>query len=494
MSVSRTRVIARWIPVLAGVAFLAGCLGEKVVYRDRELFQTPPSGAANFLGYSDVSAKLTVCGNCHVEKQHEWEGTVHATAWEDLQASGHATSTCEACHTVNEQGNPTEGNAGFLAVADERYKDVQCESCHGPGLNHVQNPTTTTVPLAPLAVGIDLTKGCGECHQGEHHPFVEEWAQSAHGAVPNQGHTGDNPSCQGCHTGEGALAAWGINANFLEKDELGTGNHLPIACGVCHDPHEKNFEGQLRFDVGATSEEENLCMKCHHKRGVPDPTTFRGPHSPEGPVLLGYGGWWPGNVEFAADTIVATHGSSANPRLCASCHVNQYSATDPATGTTIFSTGHLFNAIPCLGPDGAPTLGDCETSQRTFKACTASGCHGTEQVARSLLATTEVRIESLTDELNGLLEKVQPNWKACRGANNCPAGSPFNGSDGTYSTAEGAAFNYDLNTGIYFPGSAVHNPFLMEALLTASIKAVEKEYGVAPSANIVLDNILPKQK
>ncbi len=483
MGIPRPSRLALLATPIAVAALMSGCVSEKVVYRDRSLFETPPAEAANFVGYTDVSAKLTVCGNCHVGQQAEWETTVHSTAWADLQASGHASATCEGCHTVNGNGNAADNPAGWVATPDERYQDVQCEACHGPGLDHVTTPDRSEKPLAPISVGLDLTQGCGECHQGTHHPFVEEWSQSAHAHLEDS-HVVDNTSCNGCHTAEGALAAWGVNANYKEKADLGPGkDHEPIVCAVCHDPHDKIHEGQLRFAVDEPSEEGNLCMKCHHKRGTPDPSTFRGAHSPEGPVLLGYAGWWPPNMEFPGGAIVATHGSEANPKLCAGCHVQGFDVTDESGNFVIHATGHLFQAIPCLDENGAPTAGDCSSEQRTFRTCVNSGCHGSEQVARSLKATAELRIETLAEELAATLEKVQPNWNTCR-SSGC---GPFNTSDGVYTTAEGAAFNYDLAV---YPGSAVHNPFLLEALLTSTIKQVAKDYNVTPSGNVVLENTL----
>ena len=64
-----------FLPLLVlALSSLSGCVDEKIVYRDRALFEDPPSAAQSFLGYSDQSTKLVVCGNCHVEKQAEWAG------------------------------------------------------------------------------------------------------------------------------------------------------------------------------------------------------------------------------------------------------------------------------------------------------------------------------------------------------------------------------------------------------------------------------------
>jgi hypothetical protein len=234
-------------------------------------------------------------------------------------------------------------------------------------------------------------------------------------------------------------------------------------------------------------------MKCHHKRGTPDVTTFRGPHSPEGPVLLGYGGWWPPDLQLpGGDTVFATHASSRNPKLCAGCHLVRFTVTDPQSGNFQFqATGHLFLATPCLNAQGIPQPGDCPNTQRTYRTCTASGCHGSENVARSLEATAQARITQLTNALDATLAQIHANWKVCRTNNTCGAGSPFNNSDGKYTTAEGAAFNWEL---ALFKGSVVHNPFLVEALLTASINQARKDYNLPNvTPGVDLRNILSRQ-
>ena len=87
------------------VIALAACTDEKIVYRDRPTFNPPPDSVNGFLGYFTISTKQTTCGNCHVGVQRDWSGTRHASAWVDLQGSGHATSSCNKCHTVSELGN-----------------------------------------------------------------------------------------------------------------------------------------------------------------------------------------------------------------------------------------------------------------------------------------------------------------------------------------------------------------------------------------------------
>jgi predicted CXXCH cytochrome family protein len=467
---------------------------EKIVYRDRDIFEEPLAQAGNFIGYTDQVAQLTVCGNCHVEKQGEWEETAHADAWETLQGSGHAQAFCEGCHTVNEYGNEETDSLGYNATFEDRYHDVQCESCHGPGLEHVTNPTDLTVPMAPLGVGVDATYGCGECHSGEtHHPFVNEWSQSRHGDMNT--YPQGRADCESCHTGEGALAVFAPRTVFAEMGDVvdNTSNNLPITCAVCHDPHDATNEGQLRFPVDAPDVEENLCMKCHHKRAIPDltpgspggPGGTYGPHSPQGPLLLGEVGsvgWLPDGFSYSASSIRGTHGSEANERLCAGCHVNTYNVTDAETGAFVFgATGHLFKPIPCLDADGKPTADDScayNTTERTWASCTASGCHGDATAALSAYNAAQTRISDLVAELDALLTQVETADP-----------TQIDSNDSTFTIAEGAKFNLELGE---ITSSAVHNPFMTEALLDASIDAVMDRYGVPQQTNVKLGTIWPQ--
>jgi predicted CXXCH cytochrome family protein len=449
-------------PVLALLVLLlaSACVDESVTYPDRDNLGRLAAAAGGFLGYSQPAAKLTVCGTCHVGQQQRWQQTAHAGAYATLQAAAGSQPLCEGCHTVTERGNElTTENAGWNAVRDVRLQDVQCEACHGPGIAHVRNPSAV-VPHASIRAAVGGNDGCGECHSGVHHSFVEEWTESRHGRV--QTAAVQRAECRGCHGAQFALQTLDPEANY---DERSSTEPIAITCAVCHDPHGAQHTGQLRLSIEVPSEEENLCMRCHQKRGQPDPTTFRGPHAPEGPLLLGDAGWWPPNMPIEpGERISTTHGSQANPRLCAGCHVNRFTVEDQLTGEPITTAGHLFRATPCLDPQGRPTATrDCAAELRSFRTCATNGCHTTEGAARAALATATARIERLASQLNAQLAQV-------------PA-SEFSETDNRYTTAEGARFNAQL---ALFPGSVVHNPFLIEALLIASSQQVQREYGIAP--------------
>ena len=491
---SRSRRQLSYLAIAAAIALGTSSCAERVIYRDQRIPEVP-AAAAGFLGYQSATTNQTVCGNCHVGHQSDWERTAHAESWVSLAGSAGKQAFCEGCHTVGQRGNASpDSTGGWIGTKDTRYHDVQCESCHGPGLPHVQNPESTQ-PLAPIAVGADLSVGCGECHNGTHHPFVEEWQESGHGAPLAS--PASRPECQSCHTAKGALDAWGVTADYKEKNNT-EGHKLGIVCAVCHDPHSNEASrrsetgagptnslsmpasgGQLRYSVDVPNEEQNLCMKCHHKRGVPDLGTTqnsRGPHSPEGPLLLGENvGFWFSDTPTDVGQIAGTHGTEGNPRLCATCHMVRYEVTDKATGAFKFqSVGHRFEAIPCVNSEGVPTGEDtCTITARSFRGCLGSGCHQTETAARSAFTVVNTRVATLAAELKRLIDQVRA--------------TEIKSTDNRWSSAEGADFNYQL---AMMKGSPTHNPFMVEALLTASIQEMKRRYGLQVNATIDLRNTL----
>lgn len=466
--------VRRSFVVLALGAALSAC-SEEIVYRDLPDFDDPPAGALGFLGYTDVDAGRTACGNCHSGKQVKWRQTAHASAWSALSSSSAAAPRCEGCHSVGFRGNATTDSlSGYAATKNARYQDVQCESCHGPGLQHVSNPDLPeNKPLASIAVGPGVTNGCGECHSGSHQPFVEEWAASRHARVDAS--RAGNPSCNYCHEPRAVLEAWGVKSNYTEVGPARP-PYLAITCVTCHDPHDATNPKQLRFRIDVPDEELNLCMKCHHKRAEPDVNSSRGPHSPQGPLLLGEAGWIPPNFTYPPGSLVGTHGSDANPKLCATCHVNAYSITKSDGTGTFNATGHSFQPIPCVDSQGIPTGSTtCADTERSFKSCV--GCHLSESGARSARALAKTRLDRLSAELDTLLARV-------------PA-SQFSTTDNKITTAEGAKFNSGLAKE---RGSPVHNPFLVEALLIASIQQVKTEYGVSLPPGFALSSPMPQLK
>lgn len=487
MNVRLRSQFASWTvaALLAVAATAVACTDEKIVFRDAPRFQNPPASAGNYLGYTDTTAKQTACGSCHVEVQAQWRGTAHASAFATLPAN--AQAFCQACHAVGQLGNAdTTSAAGWTSTRDGRYKDVQCENCHGPGLSHASAPNSTNRPIPSLNVDTSAAarRGtCGECHAGTHHPYLTEWRASGHGAMPNWASPRTNPSCQSCHTGQGALASMGVDAtsNYREKGFATGTDTLRITCGVCHDPHANTNTGQLRMPVNTIDPERNLCMKCHNRRAIPDISSqTRGPHSAEGPLVVGSAGWEPPGVDIPNAT--STHGSpSANPRLCATCHVTRFTVTDAAGGFSYQVTGHTFAGGPCVDANGRVSASqNCAwtATARNLNACATSGCHsGGAAVAANLVTSRSGSIATIGGVLRGLLNNAALNGQIAQNT--------------VYTVAEGARFNwllaFDSTTGGPAGGSVkvgalVHNGPRVEALLNASIVALRAAYPALPQS------------
>jgi predicted CXXCH cytochrome family protein len=482
---------------LALVAGGGGCTDEEIVYIERPPFNEPVDPASGFLGYYTSSAQQTTCGNCHADFQGSWAETGHAGAYQTLK-SINAASTCYSCHTITERGNDATGVVGHDKVQDSTYYDVQCESCHGPGLEHVESVgagNITDRPLAHIGVGPDTSAGCAACHNGTHHPYVEQWAASRHANV-RSGSPTTSSTCVVCHEGRGKLAALGVNSNFAEKG-VG-GGPQPIACAVCHNPHGSTFPGNLRLSVSDPEPTLNLCMSCHLRRGEPS-TSSSSPHGAQGAVLLGFAGWRPPGFVYDTARIYGSHATTANPNLCAGCHVSPFTVNDASGNFSFQSVGHLFKPIPCLDSQGRPT-GDntCAytATARNWSSCTKSGCHASATAAASAFTATRTEIQFLAD----LLWIDQDGDEAIDAYNNAnPASSDrgflpkimlnnpadFSTSDAVISGANGTEFNVrtcaEHLTGHPDGSKGTHNKFLCVALLAQSASYLQTLYNYLPT-------------
>ena len=108
-------------------------------------------------GYASAAA----CQKCHKQEYLQWSATRHAFAYETLlKKERYFDAGCVSCHTTG-LGYPT----GFqIGDQDSTLKGVQCETCHGPGKQHVGNPKKSNIRS-----GAD-TSLCLTCHDTKHSP------------------------------------------------------------------------------------------------------------------------------------------------------------------------------------------------------------------------------------------------------------------------------------------------------------------------------------
>ena len=119
-----------------------------------------------------VYATDKTCRKCHAEAHEIWKKSRHGRAFATLQKINKGFDPeCLVCHTVgfNQPG-------GFVSENDSPdLENVQCETCHGSGLEHSKKPQSGWDENAASA--------CVKCHVKNHSPkfkFSEYWPRIKH--------------------------------------------------------------------------------------------------------------------------------------------------------------------------------------------------------------------------------------------------------------------------------------------------------------------------
>ena len=248
---------------------------------------------------------------------------------------------CKACHApAFEKFSQTQMGKIFLYNARNEAEKRACESCHGPGSNHVSAG-------GGKGVGglITFRKDSGEsaevknemclgCHQRGIQTY---WKASPHASR--------GIACVNCHTlmekttAKSQLAKVGDKTAFFEnraetevcgqchlqrKAQLMRSSHMPVregklTCTSCHNPHGTPNPAQLK----QTSVNEN-CYTCHTERRGPflyeHPPAFdscTNCHEPHGTV----------NDRLLKVT---------DPRVCTQCHMITGHPVTPRGKNSVF--------------------------------------------------------------------------------------------------------------------------------------------------------------
>jgi hypothetical protein len=113
------------------------------------------------------------CGSCHAESDRVWRHSKHFIALKTLEKVGHDRDPdCVECHVV--------GLASIYGFKSRKETPdlghVGCESCHGPGNAHIEQPSLNQM-------GTVGEKSCIPCHNVENSPrfdFATYWAKIKH--------------------------------------------------------------------------------------------------------------------------------------------------------------------------------------------------------------------------------------------------------------------------------------------------------------------------
>jgi hypothetical protein len=113
------------------------------------------------------------CFECHAGQYEHWSETSHAHAFATLEKKDRDFDPdCQKCHTTG---------FGFISGfviprGSPHLKNVQCESCHGPGGKHVKEQKGLVAPSDPAAgktrsrYGVISESSCTSCHTEHNSP------------------------------------------------------------------------------------------------------------------------------------------------------------------------------------------------------------------------------------------------------------------------------------------------------------------------------------
>ncbi len=116
------------------------------------------------------------CQSCHAQEHATWSQHPHANAHATLAAKGEAgNADCLVCHTTA-LGRPGGFAADAKAEDHPQLAAVGCESCHGPGGEHVKPESTKRGSIVSLGDKCDscvILQICGSCHDDANDPGFE---------------------------------------------------------------------------------------------------------------------------------------------------------------------------------------------------------------------------------------------------------------------------------------------------------------------------------
>jgi len=116
------------------------------------------------------------CQSCHPAEFETWEASPHGHSVATLEQAGKAgEASCLQCHTTA-YGRPGGFPSGASVSTQSDLARVGCESCHGPGGDHIGENVKRVGTILSLGDKCDscvILKVCGTCHDDANDPGFE---------------------------------------------------------------------------------------------------------------------------------------------------------------------------------------------------------------------------------------------------------------------------------------------------------------------------------
>jgi DmsE family decaheme c-type cytochrome len=263
-------------------------------------------------------------------------------------------NTCRGCHQ-QKYDSFLKSTHAKAAIPGNPANRQSCESCHGPGLAHVQKGGGRGTGMIAFGRKTDpqvKQARCLFCHQDSR--VVPFWDLSKHKV--------NGVSCSDCHSGHSGTKnnlkmtepALCLTCHASIRAQANKQSHHPVKeglmkCSQCHDQHGGSGAKMIKADTV-----NELCVKCHaDKRG---PFLWEHPpvaenclncHVPHGsnhgkllsskPPLLCQGchdaAQHPGTIYTKFETFPGSAASGKNrliARSCLNCHTNIHGSNGPS--------------------------------------------------------------------------------------------------------------------------------------------------------------------
>jgi DmsE family decaheme c-type cytochrome len=269
------------------------------------------------------SAAPGVSGTPH---QPATAATAQPAAPPQAPAPGYVgADTCVGCHSGYD-ATVAATKHGFTANARTPMATQGCESCHGPGEAHVNDPEKVKPVQFARVSAQEANARCVTCHNRGEHAL---WDGSQH--------ENRNVKCADCHSVHASQGATLMRARTQQmtcarchqtiSNRQQRFNHMPVRegkmqCSSCHNVHGSVNVKLLR--AGTTVDQS--CTSCHTEK--------------RGPFL-----WEHAPVVDSCTTCHDSHGSNNDrmlvaklPFLCQRCHVTSRHPPTVYEGSTLMTS------------------------------------------------------------------------------------------------------------------------------------------------------------